>query len=291
MPAPSSRRAMSRCVRTALSFAPIVIFAAATLAPAMAANILIVAGTRALAQTAAGVLSTDLSGTNTVTVVNTGVPASLAGYTQIYDVRYDNSPAFTSGEMTQYLQFLNAAANNTIFMMGENSGFNARNTPMLQFIAQAGGGTITVPAASSGASEAVAAQFQSPNSITTVKYAACGLVTSQGRGAFASSESGGGCALFFGLGAFTNAPQGAMVVVFDVNFIATAPNDGAVNEVAFRQNLEQFVSAPPVAPPPVTTAVTAGAPTLSEWSMMLLVAGLIYVALRRLRLPHRVTTT
>lgn len=283
MPCPSSRRVTSRCVRIAFTLATMVIFVALSLAPVQAANILIVAGTDGIAQTAAGVLNSDLSGTNTVTVVNTGVPASLAGYTQIYDVRYNNAPAFTSGEMTQYLAFLNAAPNNTIFMMGENAGFNSRNTPMLQFIAQAGGGTIAAPAVSSAASEAVAAQFQSPNSITTVRFAACGLVTSAGRGAFASSESGGGCSLFFGLGSFTNAPQGAMVVVFDVNFIATAPTGGAVNEVAYRQNLEQFVSAPPVAPS--VPAPSAGVPTLSEWGMILLAAGLVYVAVRRLRVP------
>lgn len=284
MPCPSSRRVRSRCVRIALGFATMALFVAISLEPAQAANILVVAGTAPIAQTAAGVLNSDLSGSNTVTVVNTGVPASLAGYTQIYDLRYDNSPAFTSGEMTEYLAFLNAAPNNTIFMMGENAGFNSRNTPMLQFIAQAGGGTIAAPVSSSSASEALAAQFQSPNSITTVRFAACGLITSAGRGAFASSESAGGCSLFFGLGAFTNAPQGAMVVVFDVNFIATAPSGGAVNEVAFRQNLEQFVSAPPVAPSPAP-APSAGAPTLSEWGMIILAAGLIYVAMRRRRAP------
>ena len=46
--------------------------------------------------------------------------------------------------MSQYLAFLNAAAGNTIFLMGENSGpsFATRNTAISQFIALAGGGTI-----------------------------------------------------------------------------------------------------------------------------------------------------
>ncbi len=67
--------------------------AAGSLAPAQAANIRIVAGTDDIAQTAAGNLNTDLTTVgNTVTVVNTGVPASLTGYTQIYDVRYNNLP-------------------------------------------------------------------------------------------------------------------------------------------------------------------------------------------------------
>jgi hypothetical protein len=265
------------------------VFMISGLAPVQAANVLVVAGTTLLAQTAGTVLSGELtSAGNTVTVVNTGVPASLAGYTQIYDVRYDNSPAFTAGEMTQYLAFLNAAPNNTIFMMGENISFNARNTPILQFITLAGGGTIATPASTSTASETVASQFTAPNSISTVKFAACGLVTSAGTGAFASSESGGGCSIFFGLGALQNATQGALVVVFDVNFIANAPNGGAVNEVFFRKNLEAFVSSPPVAPPPPappSAPTPAGAPTLSEWGMALLAGGLIFVAARKLRAP------
>jgi hypothetical protein len=110
--------------------------------PARAANILIVAGTNGLAQLGATVLNGELNGTNTVTIVNTGVPASLAGFTQIYDLRFNNAPAFTVGEMNQYLAFLNAAPSNTIFLMGENVGFNVRNGPINQFITLAGGGVI-----------------------------------------------------------------------------------------------------------------------------------------------------
>lgn len=249
---------------------------------AQAANILIVAGTTGLAQTAANVLNADLGGTNTVTIVNTGVPASLAGFTQIYDVRFNNAPAFTAGEMTQYLAFLNASPGNTIFLMGENTGFNARNTPINQFITLAGGGTIAAPAATSTASQSVATQFRTPNAITTVTFAACGLVTTAGTGAFASSQTGGGCSLFFGTGSLANATQGALVVVYDVNFIATAPTGGSsVNEISFRQNLEQFVSAPPVAPPPPGIGA-AGVPTLSEWAMILLGSGLIFLGSRQL---------
>jgi hypothetical protein len=245
------------------------LFVVVGLAPAQAANILIVAGTDSIAQTAGSVLNTELTTAgNTVTVVNTGVPASLTGYTQIYDLRYSNAPAFTSGEMTQYLAFLNAAAGNTIFLMGENNSFNTRNALINQFITLAGGGTIAVPATYSSASETVNAPFTGPNSISTVKFAACGLVTSAGNGSFASSETGGGCSLFFNQNRLTNALTGALVVVYDVNFIYNAPNSGAVNEIPFRQNLEAFVSAPPVGPP-VTTG-TPTVPTLTTWGQILL---------------------
>lgn len=161
------------------------------------ANILVVTGTDAAAIEAGNVLNTELTTAgNTVTVVGTGVPGSLAGYTQIYDTRYDNNPAFTAGEMTQYLTFLNAAAGNTIFLMGENQSFNVRNIPINQFIALAGGGTIAAPAMTVNGPETVNPPFTGPNVISTITYAACGLVTSSGTGGFSSSQTGGGCALF-----------------------------------------------------------------------------------------------
>lgn len=271
-----------RLNRTSLFIALMGLFVTGSLATVQAANILIVEGTDATARTAGGVLKTDLQGSNTVTEDQTGgVPASLAGYTQIYDVRYNNLAPFTVGEMNQYLAFLNVAPNNTIFLMGENASFNQRNGPINQFITLAGGGTIAVPAATSTASETVAPQFSAPNNIATVKFAACGRVTTTGLGAFASSESGGGCSLFFGRGALLNALQGALVVVYDVNFIATAPDGGAVNEIPFRQNLEQFVSAPPVAPPPVEPV---SVPTLSMSGQILLalaLGGIGFIAIRR----------
>jgi hypothetical protein len=282
----SSPRVLPQSIRLFSFFAPLGILTIGCLVPAQAANILVVAGSDSTAQTAAAHLNTDLSGTNTVTVVNTGVPADLTPYTQIYDVRYNNNPALTGGEQAQYLAFLNAAPNNTLFLMGENTGFNARNGPIFQLVTLAGGGSIAVPAGNNLGAETVNPLFRTPNNISTISYAACGLVTSSGSGAFATSEAGGGCSIFFGLGALTNAPQGALVVVLDVNFIATAPTGAAVNEVAFRQNLEAFVSAPPVAPPPVAPAAgPSTVPALSELGVILLACGLIIVAARKLRAP------
>jgi hypothetical protein len=257
-------------------------FALGSFASVQAANILIVAGTDGLAQTAASVLQSELQGTNTVTVVNTGVPASLAGYTQIYDTRYANSPAFSPTEQAQYLAFLNAATGNTLFLMGENSGFTPRNQPINDFIALAGGGTIAVPASDNSGAEDVHAPFDSPNAISTVTFAACGVVTSAGTGSFATTEAGGtsGCALFFSQGTLANAPQGGLVVVYDVNFIA---NNIQVNATEFRQNMENYVA---TGAPPVIPSTPTSIPTLSEWGMILLSSLLALgtiIALRRQR--------
>jgi uncharacterized protein (TIGR03437 family) len=233
------------------------------------ANILVVTGTDAPAITAGAQLNTDLGETNTVTVVGT-VPVSLAGFTQIFDTRYDDNPDFTAGEQAQYLAFLNAAPGNTIFLMGENFGFNVRNTPINNFITLAGGGVIAVPSRTVNGPQTVNPPFTGPNPLSgtnglnSLTYAACGLVTSAGTGAFASQQAGGGCAIYFGVGTLANAPLGALVVVYDVNFIYDAqtrlnpPNTGVNvdNEIPFRLNLEGFAASPTT--PPSVSSVSPG---------------------------------
>ena len=150
-----------------------------------------------------------------MTIVTTGVPASISGYTQIYDVRYNNLPDFSGAERAEYVTWLGTAGH-TLFLMGENSSFTPRNTPICDFIALAGGGTIAPPASSSTAAETVNPVFATkPNVISTVAFNNFGLVTSKGTGAFATSESGGtsGGALYFAPGTLANALAGALVVV------------------------------------------------------------------------------
>jgi hypothetical protein len=247
-------------------------------APARAANILIVAGADGLAQSAATVMNTELTaGGNTVTVVNTGVPAgSLAAYTQIYDVRYSNNPAFSAGEQAQYVTFLSGALGNALFLMGENTGFGARNTPISAFVALVGGGSVPVPVTNNSGIESVNAPFNTtPNAISTVGFQACGKTTAAGHGGFASSEVGGGCALFFTQQTMTNAAGGALVVVYDINFVTNA--GGGVNETAFRQNLEQFMALGGV-----TTV-----PTLGWWAQLFLALALCSIGVVIIRRRSR----
>lgn len=145
-------------------------------APAQAANILIVSGTDTYgahttsygtySQANEAVLTADLTGSgNTVTVVETGVPANLSAYTQIYDTRFSNTPAFNTTEMGYYQTFLNAAPGNTIFLMGENAGCcTPRDTQIVQFISQMGGGTIAVPLSSADSvnPETLSTQLRAP---------------------------------------------------------------------------------------------------------------------------------
>jgi hypothetical protein len=63
----------------------------------------------------------------------------------------------------------------------------------------------------------------------------------------------------------TDAPQGGLIVVYDVNFIATAPTGVAVNEVAFLHNMENVVTSGGALPEPTPPAPPTPVPTLNEW--------------------------
>lgn len=238
--------------------------------PVRAANILIINGPAYPGATTT--LNADLIGTNTITTSN-GIPASLAGFTQIYDLNID--VGLTAGQINQYLAFLNAAPNNSLFLAGENAGFIARNNAIAQLITLAGGGSIGAVTTSFG-TETVATQFQTPNSVTTVPWQACGKVATTGTGAFATTAAGGGCALFFGLGALANAPTGALMVVNDINFIL---GPVSANEIAFRKNMENILAAPPLASPQKSVPV----PTLSEWAQIAIAILLAFFGWRQIR--------
>jgi len=221
-------------------------------------NVLIVYGSDGLSGGVASQLSNDFFGNANVTT-NIGMPPSLATFNIIYDVRTVNIPNFSASEQQAYLDFLNAAPGNTIVLIGENSAFYNRNNTISQFVTLAGGGSISPYVSDSYNTETIYPPFGSAALTDTVKYAACGKQATPGTGQFASSESNGGCAIYWGPGSLQQAPRGALLVVYDVNFISTAPTNGASNETAFRLKME-LVAATTPAGPSVTTVLPASGP-------------------------------
>lgn len=145
------------------------------------------------------------------------VPGSFAGYGQVWDFRFSNTFPLTAPQITQYVDYM--AAGGGMFVMGENAGFGTRNTSVLSLIAAAGGGTLafTTPCAT----QTVNAPFTGPDPIVgnDVFYAAPGGVTSTGSGSFITDcGDGTGTGVFWGTGDLTNAPAGALAVIFDVNW-------------------------------------------------------------------------
>lgn len=154
---------------------------------------------------------------NTVTISDS-VPANLAGYGQIWDIRFSNSLPITPGQETQFLNFL--AAGGGMFVMGENSGFTTRNNSVLSLIAAAGGGTLgfTTP----NSIQTVMAPFTGPNPVSQIAYAAPGGVgtNAPGTGDWITVDSNGdGTGIAFSVGDLANAQAGALTVIFDVNFM------------------------------------------------------------------------
>jgi hypothetical protein len=77
----------------------------------------------------------------TVTVSTTGVPASLAGYTEVWDLRFNQNTCTTAGgcptddmttNITQYESYL--ASGGSLFLMGDNCGFPGRDTGIVTFV-------------------------------------------------------------------------------------------------------------------------------------------------------------
>ena len=153
---------------------------------------------------------------NTVTIAD-AVPASFAGYGQVWDIRFN--PAITGGEQTQYVNFL--AAGGGMFVMGENSGFMTRNNSVLALISAAGGGNLAFDS-NILSQQTVMAPFTGPNLVTQVNYAAPGGVgvNDTGTGDFITKDvNNRGTGLAFSVGDLANAPAGALTVIFDVNFM------------------------------------------------------------------------
>jgi len=89
-------------------------------------------------------LTTHLTGKGFSTIdTNVGVPVgSLSGYTQIWDVRYDNTTPLSASDMTAYTTYLGGGG--SLYLMGDNLSFTTRDNSILDFIASVGGGTFTV---------------------------------------------------------------------------------------------------------------------------------------------------
>lgn len=154
---------------------------------------------------------------NTVTITS-DIPGSLAGYSQVWDVSFDNNAALTASDQSLYLAFLQGGGG--LFLMGENSSFMTRNNSIFSFIAAAGGGSTSFTGTCAG-TQTVHAPFTGPNAVSSVNYAAPGCFVGNGNGDWITSVAGNltGSGVAFGVGDLTNAAAGALTSILDVNFM------------------------------------------------------------------------
>jgi hypothetical protein len=152
---------------------------------------------------------------NVVTIAD-GMPVSLAGYSQVWDVRFGT--ALDAAATAQYSAYLGAGGG--LFLMGENSSFMPRNNSILSLISGLGGGSLGYNACFDGF-EVVHAPFNGPNAVPNVNYAASGCFTGTGTGQWITSRADNsiGAGLAFNVGSLSNAMTGALTTILDVNFM------------------------------------------------------------------------
>jgi hypothetical protein len=205
-----------------------------------------------------------------------GVPGGALGtYSQIWDVRYNNPTPLSAGDRTAYLTYLQGGG--SLFVMGENTGFMTRDNSIVSLITSAGGGTIAITTPNN--TQTVRAPFTGPNAISTVTFQAAAGTANPGRGTFITTDGRNSAAIVYPPGTLTNAPNGSLIAVFDVNFLQAGAD---ANLQAFSANLIAYLAAPsPVAAmvpvPPSLILVLAGG------------AGAALFGLRRRRRPGRLS--
>jgi hypothetical protein len=207
---------------------------------AQAGSILIVSGTTGTsesgttAEIVANLSALHVAVGNTVTVSDP-FPASLAGFNQVWDLRFDNVFALSASNQATYVGFVQGGGG--LFVMGENSAFNGRNQSIVSLLAALGAGIVTLDHGLNS-TQTVNAPFTGPTPVASVTYAAPGGFGSAGNCQYISQDGTSGTCIACAVGTLTNAPAGAFTSVLDVNFLQFI--FGAGNEELAR-NLVGFV--------------------------------------------------
>ena len=211
----------------------------------------------------------------TPTIVDTP-PGSITSYKQVWDIRFSNASPLTGPDITQYVNYL--AGGGVLFVMGENSSFTTRNNSVISLVSSAGGGAITFLTPLSA--QTVLAPFTGPNAVTSITYNAPGGAggATPGTGAFMTRDSSNnGTGIVWNKNTMTNAANGVLSVVFDVNFMQDTADSNSQN---FLRNLINFNN--------VSSGVVSGTgvPTLSEYGIIALSLLLVLFGASRLRAGH-----
>jgi hypothetical protein len=197
-----------------------------------------------------------------------GVPGgSLAIYREIWDIRFNNTTPLTPSDITAYITYMSGGG--SLFVIGENTGFPTRNNSIVSLVSAAGGGSITVTNPNSQV-QAVQPPFTGPTPLTTITFLAAAGAPSPGTGGNITQDGSNIAAgLVFSPGTLANAPAGALLIVFDVNFLQTGAD---ANSQALANNMVAYLAAP--------ISLGVAVPTLSTWAMLILGLALAAVALR-----------
>lgn len=239
----------------------------------IAANALIVHdGTAGIEANALGNLSTLLTAATFTVTPSVGVPGgSLAGYQQIWDIRFNNTTPLSGSDISAYLTFLSGGG--SLFVMGENMGFATRNNSIVTLVGNAGGGALVMATALNA--QDVDPPFNGPNPAPNMTYLAAAGSQTYGSGTWVTRDANAiASAIVWQPGALATAPAGTLITVFDVNFMDPGSSPPPPSQ-QFLQNLIGYLAAPgPVGPVPV--------PSLAIWGMIALGLALAAAAVKLL---------
>ena len=146
---------------------------------------------------------------HTVTYSTSGVPSSLSGYDQVWDVSY--STGYSTAQVTTLDNFVKNGG--FLMMNGENSSFATRNNAIASVVNAAGGGTLTF---GSGSNSYTVINSDFSNDTGTVTGAAgSSLINSQGQYVFKNGSTVGG--MIWQSADLGSGYSGAIFVTADIN--------------------------------------------------------------------------
>jgi len=160
---------------------------------------------------------------------------TLQNYRHIWDIwagpteAHPGGKPLTTVEIDLYVEYL--ANGGRLVVFGDHIGFPTRNNSILALIQAAGAGTLTFtsPTHTEGiqSPQIIQPPFTGPQVIgdgnNEVTFLAAGGTTNAGKGQFISKDNlGRGTALVFGPGTMSNARDGALIVIFDMNIMDAA---------------------------------------------------------------------
>ena len=178
------------------------------LTPANADDVLVIHQNYGGAHTSVGARLTAEG--HTVTYSSSGVPSSLSGYDQVWDVSY--STGYSTAQVTTLDNFVKNGG--FLMMNGENSGFMTRNNAIGSVVNAAGGGTITWGSGSN--SYTVINSDFSDDTGTVTGAAGSSITNSQGQYVFKTSSGviGG---MIWQSADLDSGYSGAIFVTADIN--------------------------------------------------------------------------
>ena len=184
----------------------------------------------------------------TVTTSSGVPPGSLAGYNQIWDLRYD--AALSGADVAAYTTYLSGGG--SLFVLGEHLGFAARDNSIVSFMAGLGGGTVTLNGSGSQSAQTVLAPFTGPVTLSMVYLGTAGGFSALGNGRAITLDADNiAGAMVLPPGSLTGAIRGTLISALDVGFLSNGEPGGQ----PFTDNvIGYFASQSPVGSPSATPA-------------------------------------